>query len=92
MNNPTIQMRCQAGDAAHASGALDDATSGAAQIGAAQARGDADLGDTYYRHWLAALETIVAGKGATTATELAIVIWSASRISSMFPSITDCSW
>ena len=43
----------------------------AAQIGAAQARGDADLGDTYYRHWLAALETIVAGKGATTATELA---------------------
>ena len=23
----------------------------AAQIAAAQARGDADLGDTYYRHW-----------------------------------------
>jgi nitrile hydratase accessory protein len=42
-----------------------------AQISAAQARGDADLGDTYYRHWLAALETLVAAKGATTADELA---------------------
>ena len=43
----------------------------AAQIAAARARGDADLGDTYYRHWLAALEAIVAAKGATTADELA---------------------
>ena len=43
----------------------------AAQIAAAQARGDADLGDTYYRHWLAALEALVAAKGATTADELA---------------------
>ena len=43
----------------------------AAQITAAQARGDADLGDTYYRHWLAALEVLVAAKGATTAEELA---------------------
>jgi nitrile hydratase accessory protein len=43
----------------------------AAQIAAAQARGDADLGDTYYRHWLAALEAIVAAKGATTVDELA---------------------
>lgn len=42
-----------------------------AQIAAAQAGGDADLGDTYYRHWLAALETLVAAKGATTADELA---------------------
>ena len=42
-----------------------------AQIAAAQARGDADLGDTYYRHWLAALESLVTAKGATTAAELA---------------------
>ena len=42
-----------------------------AQIAAAQAAGDADLGDTYYRHWLAALETLVAAKGASSADELA---------------------
>ena len=29
--------------------------------------GDADLGDTYYRHWLAALESLVAAKGASSA-------------------------
>jgi len=40
------------------------------QIRAAQAAGDADLGDTYYHHWLAALETLVARKGASTDTEL----------------------
>ena len=40
------------------------------QITAAQAAGDPDRGDTYYAHWLAALETIVARKGATSATEL----------------------
>jgi nitrile hydratase accessory protein len=43
----------------------------ARQIGAAQAGGDADLGDTYYRHWLAALETLVAAKGASSHGELA---------------------
>ncbi len=42
----------------------------AAQIDAAQHDGDADLGDTYYRHWLAALETLVAAKGAGSAVEL----------------------
>ena len=41
-----------------------------AQIAKAHAGGDADLGDTYYRHWLAALETLVAEKGATDASEL----------------------
>ena len=40
------------------------------EIRAARARGDADLGDTYYQHWLRALETIVARKGATSADEL----------------------
>jgi nitrile hydratase accessory protein len=42
----------------------------AAQIAAAQAAGDADRGDTYYQHWLAALETLVARKGAGSAAEL----------------------
>lgn len=40
------------------------------QIRAAQAAGDPDLGDTYYTHWLAALEALVAEKGASTAAEL----------------------
>ena len=43
----------------------------AAQIRRAQAGGDADLGDTYYHHWLAALEALVATKGASSAGELA---------------------
>jgi nitrile hydratase accessory protein len=42
----------------------------AAQIASAQAAGDADLGDTYYRHWLAALEALVAAKGASSSEEL----------------------
>ncbi len=29
----------------------------------AQAEGDADLGDTYYRHWLDALEALLISKG-----------------------------
>ena len=33
------------------------------QIEAAQAQGDADLGDTYYRHWLVALERLCTAKG-----------------------------
>jgi nitrile hydratase accessory protein len=40
------------------------------QIAAAQAAGDADLGDTYYRHWLAALESLVVEKCAGSAVEL----------------------
>lgn len=40
------------------------------RISAAQQAGDADLGDTYYQHWLSALEAIVAAKGASSATEL----------------------
>jgi nitrile hydratase accessory protein len=41
------------------------------EIRAASATGDADLGDTYYQHWLRALETIAARKGATSPGELA---------------------
>ena len=39
-----------------------------AQIKRAQAAGDPDTGETYYRHWLATLETLVAAKGVTTRT------------------------
>ncbi len=42
----------------------------AEQIAQAQRRGDADLGDTYYRHWVAALESLVERKGASTTAEL----------------------
>lgn len=42
-----------------------------AQIRQAQDGGDPDLGNTYYQHWLAALETLVAAKGAASAAELA---------------------
>ena len=35
------------------------------EIKKAQAAGDPDTGETYYRHWLAALERIVAEKGVT---------------------------
>jgi nitrile hydratase accessory protein len=36
----------------------------AAEITRAQHAGDPDTGETYYSHWLAALEHIVAAKGA----------------------------
>jgi nitrile hydratase accessory protein len=40
------------------------------EIKRAQALGDPDTGETYYRHWLAALERIVAAKGVTDARML----------------------
>ena len=42
-----------------------------AEIKAARARGDPDLGDTYYRHWLAALERLATEKGLVPAGDLA---------------------
>ncbi len=42
----------------------------AEEIKRAQANGDPDTGETYYRHWLAALEHIVAAKGVTDAAML----------------------
>ena len=41
------------------------------EIKRAQRAGDPDTGDTYYRHWLAALERMVAEKRVTDATTLA---------------------
>ena len=42
-----------------------------AEIKRAQAAGDPDTGATYYRHWLAALEWVVAEKGLSNAVALA---------------------
>ena len=43
----------------------------AAEIAAAKARGEPDRGDTYYHHWLAALEKLVAAKALLRPAELA---------------------
>ena len=40
-------------------------------IAAARAQGDPDLGDTYYYHWLAALESIAADKNLVSPETLA---------------------
>ena len=37
----------------------------------AQAAGDSDFGDTYYRHWLTAFEDLIAEKGLTPLSDLA---------------------
>lgn len=44
----------------------------AGQIAAAQAEGDADQTDTYYRHWLTTLERLVVAKGASSEAELEV--------------------
>jgi nitrile hydratase accessory protein len=41
------------------------------EIKKAQAAGDPDTGETYYHHWLATLERVVADKGVTDARTLA---------------------
>lgn len=46
------------------------ATMLAAQISQAQAAGDPDSGDTYYLHWLSALERMVAEKSLLSTHEL----------------------
>jgi nitrile hydratase accessory protein len=46
------------------------ATALAAQIKRAQLAGDADTGETYYRHWLSTLEHLVAEKGIVAAAAL----------------------
>jgi nitrile hydratase accessory protein len=40
------------------------------EIKRAQASGDPDTGDTYYHHWMAALERLIADKGVTDAATL----------------------
>jgi nitrile hydratase accessory protein len=41
-----------------------------AEIKRAQAAGDPDTGETYYRHWLATLEGLVAKKGVASSETL----------------------
>lgn len=41
------------------------------EIARAQREGDPDRGDTYYRHWLAALERLVVTQGLAGVAELA---------------------
>lgn len=43
----------------------------AAEIKRAQTEGDPDTGETYYRHWLRALERLVADKGVASRAALA---------------------
>ena len=45
-----------------------------AEIAAAKARGDPDLGDRYYEHWLNALEKLVVEKGLGSEAELATLV------------------
>ncbi len=40
------------------------------EITSAQASGDPDTGETYYRHWLATLEKLVAAKGVASSDTL----------------------
>ena len=40
------------------------------EIKRAQAAGDPDTGETYYRHWLATLENLVAAKGVASSETL----------------------
>lgn len=40
------------------------------QIAAVRERGEADTGSDYYRHWLSALEWLLADKGVATETKL----------------------
>jgi nitrile hydratase accessory protein len=47
------------------------AASLAEEIKRAQAAGDPDTGETYYHHWLAALERVVAQKGAADPVTIA---------------------
>jgi nitrile hydratase accessory protein len=42
----------------------------AEEIKRAQIAGDADTGETYYRHWLATLERLIADKGVATSDTL----------------------
>jgi nitrile hydratase accessory protein len=42
----------------------------AVEIKRAQAAGDPDTGETYYRHWLATLERLTADNGVTTSETL----------------------
>ena len=52
------------------------------RIEAARTAGDPDLGDTYYQHWLAALEQLIIEKQLTDSQEIAsrIAAWKAAYL------------
>jgi nitrile hydratase accessory protein len=56
-----------------------------AQIASARESAAADTGEEYYRHWLAALETLVAAKGLASADELAHCIRAWDRAAERTP-------
>jgi nitrile hydratase accessory protein len=56
-----------------------------AEIAAAQKSGDLDLGDTYYRHWLSALERLVVAKGAATRADLENIKHAWDRVAKATP-------
>ena len=41
-----------------------------AEIGSAPSRGDPNMGDRYYEHWLSALEKLIVAKGLGSAEQL----------------------
>ncbi|HEX4041908.1 MAG TPA: nitrile hydratase accessory protein [Xanthobacteraceae bacterium] len=55
------------------------------EIKTAQAAGDPDTGETYYHHWLATLERIVAAKGLADAAVLARTKQAWSRAAARTP-------
>ena len=67
----------------HAEGAFawtDWAAALAAELKAAEARGEPDDGSRYYEHWLAALEGLVSARGLLSPGDLALrkVAWAAA--------------
>ncbi len=55
------------------------------EIKKAQAAGDADTGETYYHHWLAALERLVAAKGIADEETLGRIVEAWRRASARTP-------
>jgi nitrile hydratase accessory protein len=55
------------------------------EIRQAQRAGDPDSGDTYYRHWLAALERMVTAKGIATPAALREARHARSRAAARTP-------
>jgi len=55
------------------------------EIKRAQAAGDPDTGETYYRHWLNTLERLVAEKGVTTPDTLSRYVQAWDRAADRTP-------
>ena len=55
------------------------------EIAAAKDRGEADLGDTYYHHWLRALEALLVGKGLenTSAIDECVEAWRRAHLATL---------